>query len=956
MESAQLVWIKARALLLPTPLVDIDPQGESDRKARIEEKLGPFPGTEAPNDAFFERCHHDAYLAQVGSAEIPTIQGVLGLANPFSAELQPVPKGHHEAVIQQVDNWLKDLTPFDTGDPACWYRRLWSKLMALDPVGKTGLQIPNSALIPDHGVLSQRTLKAALAGARAGGGDAVLLMMHLGPVQGFIRAARRTHDSWMGSYLVGYLTWRAVVKLAESAGPDALIYPFLQDTPLAWQFLGKKVERDELLHVAIPNRFLAVVSGESAAAIVKTAAEAAQTTWEGFAQTVRGELKLTPAEAAGWDEQIRNHLEIDAVTVPWPSDSSKLNEWISRLSNGRTTPIDAPYQTLYDTASRWLSAQRGEASPAFSPPPQQAETLPDIRPKCGQCGQRAQMGPIEAEPRRQLRKSRVFWQTLSKEVQQRGGGGIGVNNDDDRLALDLPDGEGLCAVCLTKRFVARWCFGAKAKDIAPEFPFVWNKKAVDRPYLRFPSVESIATAPYRKWVANLGDQNVSRALKDWVNHLQDLHQKKELLNYDPPGNLLPGLGNLGVDEFNILSYDGSWWNEDAYEPKRCFRDYFARPAPEGDGDPDDQKRLKELETYLPKAFRAFRRVQDTARESAPDAELKPTPYYAVLVMDVDGMGMWLRGDHPEQPTVGELSDLGKRWLPSDSRRPNCPARHTEISRRIAKLAATEIPAIVHRHLGRAVYCGGDDLVAFLPIHTVFACADSVRDHLRGAEYLGFRVAVSAGITIAHSRMPLGEALKAAHDAEQRAKGQGGNRLGISVQVRSGDPLSGVWPWTVAHQPREDPPRETEPARLNLPQEMEKLRRWTTPQGDPVLDGPVITRLAEEAPILGTAKLLPAFQHRLAALTARRVRDKERLEPPISLGGELAYFQAWMDETMAGSSHKDEMAKNQTAAHLSQSTLQLLLILRFLRREAGSVAADTFLGSTGSDPNFKEGTP
>lgn len=942
MDTRWLYLIKARALLLPTPLVDVDPGGEPERRDAIERILGLISGESGPDESFYDACHRDAYWAQTGAAAEPVVEECPALVNPLSAEKQHRPEDWTNQAKQHYAEWLKTLSPCPNANPGEWYRKLWSNLMALDPVGEGALGIPNSRRLPDHGVLSHRTLKAALAGARADAGDAAILMMHLGPVQGFIRAARRTHDSWMGSYLVGYLTWCAIRSIAEAVGPDAFVYPYLADTPLAREFLNGSIDgeseayRKTLLHVAIPNRFLVVVPAIGAETLIQNAGEAAQKKWREFANEVKTKLPSDVGWDQGWDEQITHHLEIDAVTVPWPSDPKTLKSWLGQLGDQRARATVAqydvaPYGPLYDSASRWLSSQRGESAPTMG----EASTGADIRPKCGQCGHRAQMGPIAKNPRGQLAASRRFWTQLSQKIQEQQGGGA---DGTERLALDLTDGEGLCAVCLTKRFVARWCFGSRDK-LAPEFPFDWdNKKPDDRPYLRFPSVESIATAPFRLCVAKMADDP---AVKRWREALAELHQE-DYLDYDPPGNLLPGLGKLGANPDDILSYDGSWSNEDAYAPERCFRDFFSRPTPDEAEAPEDFRILGRLRKQLPIAENAYRRVKKLVSDRY---DVTPTPYYAILVMDVDAMGKWLRGDHPKQPTLSQLVGqlAGKIPPEGDSHRPSCPARHTELSRRVAFLAANVVPDIVHRHLGRAVYCGGDDLVAFLPIHTVFACADEVYQALQSAQYLGKTIQVSAGISIAHSRTPLGEALSAAHKAEGEAKKQGGGRMGISVRVRSGDPMSGVWPWVMGGGAGK--------TALRLPEVIDRLRIWSTREGDPVLDGPVIHRLAEEARILGNEKMqeaskpeearilgnetmLEAFKHRIAVLTKRRA--KERVDPPVGLDGELEFFAHWMDNEMGVAPNKDE-----TAQRVCTEAVQFLMILRFLRREGGSLPASTF---------------
>ncbi len=54
-----------------------------------------------------------------------------------------------------------------------------------------------------------------------------LLAISVGPVQGFIAAARRTRDLWFGSYLLSEIS-RAVAKAIENQGGQ-LIFPASSD-------------------------------------------------------------------------------------------------------------------------------------------------------------------------------------------------------------------------------------------------------------------------------------------------------------------------------------------------------------------------------------------------------------------------------------------------------------------------------------------------------------------------------------------------------------------------------------------------------------------------------------------------------------------------------------------------------------------------------------------------------
>ncbi|MBM3268577.1 MAG: type III-B CRISPR-associated protein Cas10/Cmr2 [Candidatus Sericytochromatia bacterium] len=140
----------------------------------------------------------------------------------------------------------------------------------------------------------------------------------------------------------------------------------------------------------------------------------------------------------------------------------------------------------------------------------------------------------------------------------------------------------------------------------------------------------------------------------------------------------------------------------------------------------------------------------------------PSPYLACLVADGDKMGA----------AISELSD---------------PERHRDLSRQLA-LFATKAREIVAEWDGILVYAGGDDVLAFLPLHSAAPCAE--RLHKAFAEMmapLGLSRAptLSVGLGIGHLLVPMGELLALGRRAERLAKDSGRNRLAVVADKRSG---------------------------------------------------------------------------------------------------------------------------------------------------------------------------
>lgn len=757
---------KAHALLLPTPLADSDPAGEAARSSEIrallkEHDLGIATWTPAL-EALHADAHRDAYDAHVQQGSSTSRHDPAGLRHPLSLEALPRPTRTF-----RVDDWPdhlrhldKILGEVDPASPEKKYARLWRHLMGQDE--RFGLAaLPGHPIFNDHNLLAHRSAAAALVGARLTDSRAALLHLHIGPVQGFIKAARRTHDLALGSYTVAYLSFHAIQAIAERCGPDAILYPDLATLPLYRAALdplpsegdARRSRAVEALRASLPNRFMAIVPEDQAEEIAEAAARAAFGTWRAMAKAVRDQIRvglIAPlADDAHWiafDPQIEAHLEIDASLQTWPSD--------------QTHPSREPaYTRLFKAVRDDLTAQRRLVT--VLPPEGQPV------PKCTQCGEREQIG---SDPR--------FWPALRKHLDERFSK---TKSDDERETLDLRDGEALCAVCLTKRFANRWYFG---KPNGSLLGLDWQSRNTDRLILRFPSVASIASAPAR--------HAMWRSAADpskWSTALNAVHQA---LDFTPPGNLLPALDGPSRTRKNHLDVDGTWFYETSYNPDTALRDHdsVADPASRV----AEGERLKDPLRTASDALRTL--LKDIARSAKLSTGEQPsglhiTPYYAVLNLDVDRMGKWLDGTHEDSPT---LRDFTTALPDADKKRGIFPALHREISRRQSQLASSPIYDIVDRqHLGRVVYSGGDDLLAFLPLATLFRCLSALHDLFRAPEALGRKITLSAGVAITHWRTPLSHALELSREAEKQAK-RTRDRLVITVDTRSGAPLTAPLQW------------------------------------------------------------------------------------------------------------------------------------------------------------------
>lgn len=149
----------------------------------------------------------------------------------------------------------------------------------------------------------------------------------------------------------------------------------------------------------------------------------------------------------------------------------------------------------------------------------------------------------------------------------------------------------------------------------------------------------------------------------------------------------------------------------------------------------------------------------------------PSSYGVLLLADGDAMG--------------KLIDAATRQ-----------SEHQQITQALSGFAEG-VNAVVRKYRGHALYAGGDDVLAFVPLHESVACADDLRQtfvqHLQAvAKQLQVPApTLSVGLAIAHMLQPLGQIREQAQRAEQTAKGNDQsvdkrrNALGISLSVRGG---------------------------------------------------------------------------------------------------------------------------------------------------------------------------
>ncbi len=148
----------------------------------------------------------------------------------------------------------------------------------------------------------------------------------------------------------------------------------------------------------------------------------------------------------------------------------------------------------------------------------------------------------------------------------------------------------------------------------------------------------------------------------------------------------------------------------------------------------------------------------------------PSPYYALLLGDGDKMGNAIDG----------LKNL---------------EQHQALSKLLSDIVE-QYREIVELHGGGLVYAGGDDVMAFLPLHSALRCANELRRifETRLKTLFGETApTMSIGLGIGHFMDDLVDIRALARAAEELAK-RSRNSLAIAVSKRSGGTLEVTGRW------------------------------------------------------------------------------------------------------------------------------------------------------------------
>jgi CRISPR-associated protein Cmr2 len=604
------------------------------------------------------------------------------------------------------------------------------------------------------------------------------LLFTIGPVQSFISKARKTSDLWAGSYMLSYLIWKTMEPLIDHFGPDIIIFPSLLNQPLVdkylfenyfkklylqnpnfvysndqifkewyskWKiftskdkenFTSKDKENEEIKKIKneleekitianFPNRFLAVIPYDID--IAKKCEENFKNQLKCLAEKVCSQIKNINQNLKEL-ENLKEKIENQLLSyfqVYWV-----IMAWTKDPNDRKNPkPILEDYEKIISSNNEIYQTVKGIIEHPYYIPANVGSAYPLI---------------LElTEKLLGSRKSiRDFIQSEQKDTKCYLCGEFEILDKNQNFWENIKhsivkENEKLCGVCLTKRV----------------FPKIIKKELNLSEEIRFPSTSEMATIQTKRIINN---KKASKFKDIFESIMKNKSNSTSISHFIS----VPALkGNL------LYNIDGQFLMEETYRENYLKREYGIELL---------EEKIKEIKDFL---------------KELKENDINPSRYYAILQMDGDNMGKWLKGEfnpkikdtihqkvkdallaHSVAYSVAYSKKEEKIKLQKIlcSKHPVSPSIHQAFSRRLSNFSLNIVRKIVEeKHYGKLVYSGGDDVLALLPVDEVLTCAYNLQNKFK--EILGSKASMSAGIVFVHHKYPLYLALQKVNQAEKLAK-------------------------------------------------------------------------------------------------------------------------------------------------------------------------------------------
>ncbi len=639
--------------------------------------------------------------------------------------------------------------------------------------------IPADTRVPDHSIWEHLKITTA-TNASENLQNNSLFLFSLGPVQSFIAQARKTQDFYMGSFLLSYLTFVAMQEIIENFGPTSIIYPDLYKQPLMdWYLKNKKqikaikYDPDSVQLPTLPNRFVAILPTTEKQEIHQITENIKNKVYqeiEQIKQTIFKKLRihLKEEQKSFVDHQFKDFPKINQVAISWRHQDRDIE--INDLKDFFDDDTLKQWKDIFGLAEKYgehpprvgmlyqLLYTALEKSHGAIKNQRGFEQVVEEGRKCSVCGERNVMFYLESD---------------KQKFEGFNSNAYSIKNTPKKY---FEEGEGLCAICFLKRTLEE---------------YLENLDSIFKDFT-FPSTAEVASADFKEkiikenkalWNEYVGELNKIRSIR-----VSPLPKLKDLLKPNVEGQF-----------FYTENLLGSEIEKD--------QDFYKHSV--------DIEKLKEVLQQIYKNEKIK----------------KPNPYYAIIYLDGDNLGKWLSGENLPNIEYSYNSDAWKKipenfkkeLLKISERKFLTPAIHAAISTALRNYTIEFVRTIVEKeHLGKLIYAGGDDVLAFVNLRDLFDIMEKLRwafsgnikienDQIQvdlentsgfvlknGTYYLtmGSKATCSMGVVIAHYKEPLKLVLDQVFAAEKMAKNSGRDSFTISLLKHSGEVRTATEKWYI----------------------------------------------------------------------------------------------------------------------------------------------------------------
>ncbi|WP_411343474.1 type III-B CRISPR-associated protein Cas10/Cmr2 [Paenibacillus sp. WLX1005] len=644
-----------------------------------------------------------------------------------------------------------------------------------------------------------------------------LMIFSIGPVQEFIAQARRTRDLWFGSYLLSELAQAGAVAfqnkdVTTGLASGELVYPVLYDPQAEQQEQSRSETDDDELNA--PNKIIGLIHTDQPHDVARRVRFAITARWMELSEQVLNISGLKPMiDIGAWNRQVRDLVEFYAV---W----SKVN----------------------DEADAYFHAQRRAEAMMTA-----RKTLRDFKPneprllfgesKSSLDGGRESVWRLNAKPHADEERLLRQWGITVREP----------SSDATRHAHSHTSVEQLDAISLVKRLFLHTQRTNAQQPHSTSTASTTNQGWTNRMFVSvcekafLPYLEQLKVSAHDDRNQQSNGQNrqtMATAVHEYLHHIAQ-YMEEQIQQHHPQFNIslfCEPLQKLKKASLSLLTEKNISYEKlvETYNPRLFYRRQIADfvneyliVTTEATVESTATKQpalslpvetLEQMIAYITKqldilygmtVWQPRRRIsydpqplstcssegtlpvdQPNRNQAQHVANRKQqrmpeaSPYYAFLVADGDKMG-----DHLRRLLKGKSLTVQEAIR-----------KNQEFSAHLSAFSS-KAKRIVEKHEGTLIYGGGDDIMAYLPLHT---CLRAVQDlQVTFAESFAYifkeeplyPFTLSAGLVIVHMLEPLEEVRQRAHAAEKKAKDTR-STLVIEFHKRGGaKPHTLTLPWT-----------------------------------------------------------------------------------------------------------------------------------------------------------------